>query len=324
MIAPERATRRFSFVTLVAFFLVGAVISSVGQSGQSESPGQQLLRAVEKGDVVAVRRLLDNGAALESTDANGATPLILAAENANSAMVKLLLEKGANLAAEDQNRETPLIHAARNGSAEIVEALVERTPATRDRERALFAAAESGPVAVLYVQGNEARGPQADPAELPWVRTVKVLLDKGVAVDARRDEDNSTPLIEAASHGQLEIVQLLLNKGAQVDAADNDGNTALTAATCECAQATMRSTYEIVRLLLDRGANVNARTHDGTTALMNAAGGFGPTETITLLLARGADAKAKNDDGKTALTFATETQRGEATEALRKAMADEH
>ena len=125
----------------------------------------------------------------------------------------------------------------------------------------------------------------------------------------------------AAMYGQLEAGQLLLDRGAQIDARDKLGNTALILAACECAQATMPSTYETVQLLLDRGANVNARNHEGKTALIDAAGGFGGNAIVRLLLDRGADAKLKDKEGKSALDYARESEKNDAMEMLKTAMA---
>jgi ankyrin repeat protein len=75
---------------------------------------------------------------------------------------------------------------------------------------------------------------------------------------------------------------------------DKNGMTALVAAACECAIATMNSTYDIVRMLLEKGANANSQTNDGTTALMKAVAGFGEVAIVELLLDYGADPAAKN------------------------------
>ena len=62
-----------------------------------------LLRAAEKEDVTAVRRLLAQGADINARDNYhpGATALMLAAENGNDALCRLLLDRGADINAQN-------------------------------------------------------------------------------------------------------------------------------------------------------------------------------------------------------------------------------
>ncbi|HTZ21604.1 MAG TPA: ankyrin repeat domain-containing protein [Opitutaceae bacterium] len=56
--------------------------------------------------------------------------------------------------------------------------------------------------------------------------TIKLLIDKGANVNAKRD-DGSTALMKAAQYAELDVVRLLLKKGADIRAKDNNGRTAL-------------------------------------------------------------------------------------------------
>lgn len=58
---------------------------------------------------------------------------------------------------------------------------------------------------------------------------MKSLLENNADVNWR-DGFNSTPLMYAASKGNIEIVDLLLKYGADINANDGMGNTVLTAA----------------------------------------------------------------------------------------------
>jgi uncharacterized protein len=117
-------------------------------------------------------------------------------------------------------------------------------------------------------------------------------------------------------------VLYLLSRGANLNARDRYGNTALIAASCECAVATMNDAYDAVKLLLEKGADVNAHSNDGTTALMNAAGGFGGSAIVKLLLEHGADPRARDAQRKTALDYAND--RPDKALLIRKALADAH
>jgi ankyrin repeat protein len=272
--------------------------------------------------------LLDKGANADARGHNGFTALATAAEHGNVAMVKLLLEKGGTVGAKDETGETTLVLAARSGNAEIMELLLRKTSDIQEKNRALFEAAGGGPVVIEMTdsnsKSNEASGPVPAAAwDAPWVKTVKLLLDSGAYIEAR-DSERSTPLIRAASLGQTDIFMLLLERGADIQARDKYGNTALIAAACECALATMNSTYDIVKLLLQKGANPNAHTHDGTTALMNATGGFGDAAIVKLLLESGADPTVKNKHGDTALTLAIKSERPDKIRLLKQATALAH
>ena len=54
------------------------------------------------------------------------------------------------------------------------------------------------------------------------INIMKMLLDKGISVDARSDY-NQTPLMAAASFGQTQMAEFLITKGANVNASGNCG-----------------------------------------------------------------------------------------------------
>ena len=81
---------------------------------------------------------------------------------------------------------------------------------------------------------------------------LEMLAEAGLAIDQPDENGKTSPLEEAASHGQLEAVQWLLNHGASVEGIDRPPcSTPLIAAT-------MEGKLDIARVLIDHGAGVNA------------------------------------------------------------------
>lgn len=283
---------------------------------------QQLLSAADDMSVAGVRDSLENGAHIEARGRNGSTALILATERGSADIVKLLLDRGANANARDRSGDTALVEAARSGNNELLELLLKVSD-SRNKNLALFAAATGGPVVIVMEDQPAGALVTGPPMEAPWIKTNRLLLESGADLETR-DPLQGTPLMVAASHGQTDIFEFLLNRGASIHARDKYGNTALILAACECAAATMNSTYDIVKMLLIKGANPNAQANDGTTALMNAAGGFGGSAIVELLLNSGADPAAKNKKGNTALSLAIKANQPDKIEILKRVAAHRH
>jgi len=117
------------------------------------------------------------------------------------------------------------------------------------------------------------------------VKTVKLLLDAGVDVNAR-GTDGATALMNAAWGGSLEIVKLLIEKGADVNEKSSKDRPGFTALMC----AASTGSLEITKLLLEKGADINAIDQmllPGTA--LNCAAGSGETDEVRLLLDNNAD-----------------------------------
>src|SRR5262245_53161256 len=79
---------------------------------QSPSPDAQLLAAAGKGDIEAVRSLLDKGATINADNGHGVTALYYAADQANVELAKLLLARGANPNIQDLEYGKPPLRVA--------------------------------------------------------------------------------------------------------------------------------------------------------------------------------------------------------------------
>lgn len=174
---------------------------------------------------------------------------------------------------------------------------------------------------------------------------VRMLLNRGAVVDAIKDDQETTTLINAVARNQIDAVRILISSGADVNAQSPSRNTAiLTAAIQGTAEVTQllktegasvdgsgvpsidtplmeagaRGRSEVVKILLSAGANTSICTQVGRTPV-HAATGLREHEVILqLLLKSGADLNAQDFEGNTALHIATRHGRLEVMKLLQE------
>lgn len=84
-----------------------------------------LLDAARDGNLNMVKRFIEKGVNIETTDDNGWTALQIASRQGHLDIVKYLVNKGANVNREDNFSWSPLTEAAWNNHVEIVKYLVD-------------------------------------------------------------------------------------------------------------------------------------------------------------------------------------------------------
>jgi ankyrin repeat protein len=107
---------------------------------QATSEVTELHAAVKRGDLPAMRRLLEQNPALANarsdTDPRGTFPLHVAAESGQAGAARLLLEYGADVAARDlENDAIALGWAAFFGRPEVVKVLVNAGSEVSERNK---------------------------------------------------------------------------------------------------------------------------------------------------------------------------------------------
>ncbi len=112
-------------------------------------PDKEVLQAARSGDLTTLRRLLKDWRSTDFSDQNkGAHPLLLAAFNGHLAVVQFLLDKGASVNASDADGKTALILAATRGYRDMVELLLKRGAnpmlSDKDGKTALYWALANG------------------------------------------------------------------------------------------------------------------------------------------------------------------------------------
>jgi cytohesin len=267
-----------------------------------------LIAAIENDNMAVFDALLEAGASATAPIEFGETPLHAAARRGNEAMVRVLLARGADVRAalvrpnHQYGGRTPLMEAAIGRSLPIVKLLLERgaDPFAKDANgwTVLSFAEVSGKRVANHLRKLMDKSPQAseanlhDAARAGLVEHVRILLDRGAAID-ERDDLGRTALHWAVMSSRIDTARLLLERGAQADARDKRGYTPLSL---------IQGSAEIAQLLLEHGADANAAV-DGWSVLLYLAM-FQPPEVLAPLIDAGADMHAKAPDGRGLLEHA--------------------
>ena len=256
--------------------------------------------AAHRNDLEAARVLIDAGATVGAANALGATPLWLAAMNGSAAMVARLLAAGADANAALMMGETPLMAAARGGHLEAVERLLARgadvNAAEQERQQTalMWAVAQQHPavVRVLVAQGAELHARTA-----VWDQLENTAGNTNTTGNFRMAHGGSTPLLFAASRGDVDTARALVDAGADVNDTAASGTSALVVAA-------HGGHGPLAIYLLEQGAHSNAR-EAGYTAL-HAAVLRSEVELVDALLAHGADPNAVLEHGTPGRRFSAD------------------
>jgi len=236
-------------------------------------------------------------------------PADRAAESATCATQ--LLKAGAALDTLDSDGVTPLQAAAAFGNRPVLEVLAAVTPTA-------LTAADTQGLTLLHHAARGPFLPGYTPETQPTLaaenlagcgETVAFLIERG-ARPQTKDRMGLTPLHHAASSGNLPAFKALLLARADVGVTDNIGGTPLH-------YAAARDRTEIAALLLAAHAGRDTADKEGQTPLLTAIAA-GQTASVQLLLDAGADPNLVNRRGQNALACADLYRRVEITALLRK------
>jgi ankyrin repeat protein len=277
---------RRRWASWLALTIAGLVTFTEAIVHANETSDQALMVVAQIGKVDAVKRLLAEGANIETTDQQGRTVLHVATAFGQTDVVRMLLTAGAHVNAGSGKRTTPLHIAAASGKTDIVKALL----------------AAGARVDVADRDGNEPLHlAVANPTN---EHIVKDLLRAGAKVDVANN-DGMQPIHLAAKSAGAGTVQTLLASGADSDAVALHGLRPLHVVAQGGAQKISASRafangqhhltkmlygWEytmVVKVLLSSGASVDVEDRSGKRPIDYASeGGF--SEMVDLLLAAGA------------------------------------
>lgn len=263
-------------------------------------------------ELEAIDRLLAAGVDVEVADANGRTPLMLCG---TPSIAQRLLAAGAQPLRRDRYGYDALDHAVIFGRGEVVALLEQPGRTARPEARMIRALIDRDATSVnSYLAAGvpaDTIGPDGVPvlnmaASGQDVDTMRVLLDKGAAVEGRGTDGlapldeclwsiNTTPDTNTAS------ISLLLERGATLEAAADARNGGGEAAVFK--GFLWWRLGPIADLVLS--ANKDARSRKGATSLMIAAKS-GNARQVARLVREGVNVKLADQEGLTALHYAAD------------------
>jgi hypothetical protein len=164
------------------------------------------ISAAAKGDLHAVKALIDEGEDPNCTDLTGNTAIVAASVNKHFEMVELLQKKGANVNCRDKNNMTPLLYVINRGSLDLVRLLLaygaEKTAVDKNAHGCFYYALMSQNLQLVKMFFN------------PLLKNVKEKLW------------GFTPLHLAANIGNLPLVNYLLEQKCSIYQMDFKSKTA--------------------------------------------------------------------------------------------------
>ena len=204
-----------------------------GCAGQEREPSAdgELIVAARAGDVDRVRWLLERDAAVDASDASGATALVAAAYSNHVDVARSLIEAGADVNVKDERHQSAYLIA---------------TSEVGDDPRLLELTLANGADVDAKDSYNGTGLIRA--ADRGHVRIVERLLDTEVEID-HVNRLGWTALLEAiilsgGDRRHTEVVRLLAEAGAEVNLADGQGVTPLAHA--------QRQGYDEIAAILQR------------------------------------------------------------------------
>jgi uncharacterized protein len=189
------------FPSILASVCCAAFALSPFAFGAASSP---VADAAMKGDIAAVRALIQRKADVNAPQSDGATAIQWAAYRNDLPLADILIGAGANIKAANREGATPLYLASLQGSAAMVQRLLE-------------AGADANEV------GPQGETPLMLAARSGNLDSIKLLLDYKAQINAKDKLRGTTPLMWAVEQSHAAAVKLLIERGADVKAsADPD------------------------------------------------------------------------------------------------------
>ena len=270
----QRPKRRFSLGNEPDY-----IVKQASPNGGHKDKQSPLILAIQHGQVLIVRLLLERGASLKakSSKKTDTDPLISAAEGGSAETIRLLFDKGVFYDFSGSRRHWTAWHAAAQAGHEEVMQLLLTKGVSVDAE---------DPGGATALKLASARGHLA---------ACDLLIQNGANVD-HADDTGWTPLLSSIMHGHTEVTYLLINSNANIDQSNDKKQTPLMIASREGRQP------ETV-MLLRKNALLEQTDNKSWTPLL-AAARYGHVEITQLLIQHGANVDAHCSRNSTPLDHA--------------------
>jgi uncharacterized protein len=246
---------------LAAFAIAGVSLSLASTAAAQDADGTTPLHwAAHENDLVAVRRLIAQGANVNAKNDYGATPMSEAAVSGNAALLEALLNAGANVESPNADGQTALMVVARTGNVEAARVLithganVNAVEKWRGQTALMWAVAQGHPAMVRELI---ARGANVN------ARSTVNAWSRQVTAEPRaiyRPAGGLTPLLFAAREGCVPCAASLIEGKADLELSDPEGISPLL-------MAVLNTRWDLAMLLLDKGAEANTWDYWGRSAL---------------------------------------------------------
>ncbi|KAI1301890.1 DNA-binding protein RFXANK [Halotydeus destructor] len=189
----------------------------------------------------------------------------------------------------------------------------------RDAQRSAFTPYKSATLLTNLQRGNvQAKTPDSVPERSVHQLAAQGELFEPLVNDMTEidpiDERGYTPLIWAASYGQITTVRLLLDRNANVNHRSPSGESALHFASSN-------GHVQVVKELIGKNADPNFCDEEGNTPLIYAAFQNQPS-CVTELLNGGADLTLDNNNNETAYTIAVSKDNEQVQRIIERFMLD--
>ena len=285
-------------LSLFFAFSIASFVTTAQDDSENNS-AYRLIEAVQRVSYSAVTQLIESGADVNVSRADGSTALSWAAQRPDVQIIAALLEASADPNSEDENGETPLLLASGRGNEQIVEALINAGAYIEvhrwSGDTPLHAAIYGGNlniVQLLIKHGADVNATDSRMGQSALMRAVasgneemaQVLIANGASLNAE-SRNGFRAIHFAALYGQRDIVEMLVDANAETQIPAGELGSPFLIALSEGYE-------EVARLLLTDDIYVNMRNSDGSTPLHEAAGA-GMVQLTRDLVERGADLNAR-------------------------------
>lgn len=270
------------FMAALGFLGILVIVSGTALAGEIHD-------AARSGDVILIKKQLEEGSPIDQRDEKGRTALHLAAYNGHAETIHFLISNDADVNAQANGffQATPLHMAAERQQTPSVKILIE---AGADIE----AKTDLGFTPLLLA------------ASVGHLETIALLLAQKADPNVKALH-GETPILRAMIDDKVHILEFLATHGARIhDPINLDNvNSSWSKGFSLLHGAAMQGYVNSLRFLINQGMNVNILSERGRTPL-HYASKENQSESTQLLLDNGADQSIRDVTGKTALDYAKE------------------